>query len=507
MQKTNYSTNILIKDLVSSIVVFLVAVPLCLGIAVACGLPASTGLISGIIGGVFISFFSGCSLLVSGPAAGLVAIVVGIVQKHGIEYLGLIVFAGGIVQLIFGFLKIGLWFRAVAPSVIHGMLSGIGIIIFASQFHVMLDDLPKKETMENILSIPQAVMKGVFPLDGSNHHIAAMIGIITITIIVLWNYLPEKIKIIPGAIVAVIVSTLITVKFSLPIKCVCISSNLLDGIHFLDFKKLPEIFDWQITVEILALAFIASAETLFSAVAIEQLSSKAKTDYNKEIIAQGIGNSIAGLLGVLPITAVIVRSAANVNAGAQTRVSPILHGVWIFLFVFFFPEILSKIPRACLAALLVYTGYKLVNLKIIKELLRFGKIQLIIYFATIITIVSTSLLEGILIGILISVGKLISDLTQIDIQVLESNNAINVHIQGNVSFITLPKLVSSLDQVPRKKEVHVNVDKISYIDHACIEFLDSWEKRYESEGGKVFNKWDELEKLVFRKSKNQTIQT
>ena len=208
------------QDLLASVVVFLVALPLCMGISIASGMPPAAGLVSGIVGGIVIGLLSGCPLQVSGPAAGLAVIVYEIVQKQGAATLGVVVLLAGLIQVVAGLLKAGQIFRAISPSVIFGMLAGIGILIFGAQFHVMVDDKPRSDGLKNLISIPEAIYKGLFPVEGSTHHIAAYIGVATILIVVLWTrFAPKKVKWIPGALIAVAAATAISWALALPIRC------------------------------------------------------------------------------------------------------------------------------------------------------------------------------------------------------------------------------------------------------------------------------------------------
>ena len=188
------------KDFLASIVVFLVALPLCMGIAIASGVPPALGLITGIVGGLVVGFLAGSPLQVSGPAAGLAVVVYQAVQDHGLAALGVIILGAGAIQLAAGLLKIGQWFRAISPSVIHGMLAGIGVLIFCSQFHVMVDDAPRANGIQNLISIPESIYKGLFPFDGSTHHIAAAIGLLTIVSLLAWNrFKPAQLRMVPAA--------------------------------------------------------------------------------------------------------------------------------------------------------------------------------------------------------------------------------------------------------------------------------------------------------------------
>ena len=223
----SYMNSVTIRhDLLSSVVVFLVALPLCLGIAIASGAPPAAGLITGIVGGIVVGAFSGCPLQVSGPAAGLAVLVYEIVQKQGFGKLGIVVLIAGILQIAAGLLKAGQIFRAISPSVIFGMLAGIGVLIFGAQFHVMVDDQPRASGLKNLMSIPESIMKGLVPVDGSVHHIAAYVGVGTILILILWTqFAPARVKWIPGALVAVAFATAVSALLSLPIRYVQLSDN------------------------------------------------------------------------------------------------------------------------------------------------------------------------------------------------------------------------------------------------------------------------------------------
>ena len=498
----NYSINELKNDFFASLVVVLVAVPLCLGISIASGMPPEAGLISGIIGGIIVGSLSGCPLQVSGPAAGLVAIVFEIIQEHGADHLGAVLLFAGFIQVIAGLLKLGPWFRAVSPAVIQGMLAGIGILILSSQFHVMVDDLPKHSGIENIISLPKAFLKGVVPMDTSVHHLAAFVGLITICGMFLWKITFKKLTSIPSALVGVLTATVVSYFLKYPIKYVSIPDNLYQAIRFPSLESFSCLLSWEVLVEALTVAFIASAESLLTSTAVDKMQTNHRTNYNKEIIAQGVGNSLAGLVGALPITGVIVRSSANVTAGAKTRVSSFLHGIWILLFVIYFSGLLKVIPTASLAAILVYTGYKLIDLNAIKDLARIGKWEIIIYFTTLLVIVMDSLLEGVLVGIVLSVIKLLYDFSRLAVQANEdlNSNTVHVYIEGNATFINLPNFAEALEKIKFGKNVFIHFEKLLHIDHASLEFLMNWEKQYMANGGIVTIKWDEIETKFYNKT-------
>lgn len=441
------------RDFLSSVVVFLVALPLCLGIAIASGVPAekaaAVGVITGVIGGLVVGSLGGSPLQVSGPAAGLSVLVYELIQKFGWETLGLIVLIAGVMQLVAGLLRLGQWFRAVSPAVIYGMLAGIGVLIFASQFHIMLDDKPKSTGLENLLSLPEAVWKGIVPSREVTHDDAARIGLLTIVLLVLWKPLtPKWLHLVPPALVAVVVATTTTVLLRLPIKQIMVPSNLLDVVQFPVFDMDTLLTDWwPLLAASASLAFIASAETLLSATAVDKMHQGPRTQYDRELAAQGIGNVLAGLVGVLPLTGVIVRSATNVEAGARTRLSTMLHGIWLLCFVCFFPSVLRQIPTACLAALLVYTGYKLINPQAIRVLWSYGLGEVFIYGVTILTIVVTDLLTGVLVGIGLCIAKLIWTLSRFKVRLVEERELgrATLYLRGAATFLRLPKLAGRIE--------------------------------------------------------------
>lgn len=497
-------------DLLASVVVFLVALPLCMGIAIASGVPAenaaAVGIISGIVGGIVVGLLAGSPLLITGPAAGLSMLVYELVQEFGWERIGLIVLLSGTFQVVAGLLRLGQWFRAVSPAVIHGMLAGIGVLILVSQFHIMLDDSPRRSGIENITSMPEAIYRGIVPSNNTTHDDAARIGILTIAIIVFWKLLaPGKLKVVPAPLVAVAIATLATVALDLPIKQVSLPDNLLSAVTLPAVAELDTLSAWQpLLLAAASIAFIASAETLLSASAVDQMHRGPRTRYDRELVAQGVGNMASGFLGALPMTGVIVRSAANVEAGARSNKSEILHGVWLLLFVCVFPFILRWVPTASLAAILVYTGYKLVDVKVIRSLLQFGKSEVAIYAATMIVIVAEDLLTGVLTGIALSVIKLVVTFSYLGVRTEDdpTRKRTALYLEGTATFLRLPKLAAALDAVPADRELHIHFEHLDYIDHACLDLLMSWEKQHEATGGSLVIDWESLTARFHEYGKN-----
>jgi MFS superfamily sulfate permease-like transporter len=483
------------RDFLASIVVFLVALPLCMGIAIASGAPPAAGLITGIVGGLLVGSLGGSPLQVSGPAAGLAVIVFEIIQREGMGTLGVIVLAAGAIQLAAGLLKLGQWFRAVSPAVIHGMLAGIGVLIFAGQFHVMLDDAPRGSGLANLLALPEAVWKGLAPGQGATHREAALIGLLTIAVIAGWKGLaPRRLQVIPGALLAVVAATGVTAALGWPIRQVDVQSNVFTAIQFPSLHAAGQLLDGRILVAALGLAFVASAETLLCAAAVDKMHGGPRTQYDRELTAQGVGNLVCGLLGALPMTGVIVRSAANVEAGARTRLSAILHGAWLLLFVAALPGVLGMIPTASLAALLVFTGYKLVDLKRFRELRSFGRGEVAIYLATLGMIVVADLLTGVLVGVAISAAKLLYTFSHLEVETTDrpDQNATIMRLRGAATFVRLPALAAGLDRVSPRTDLHVHLEELTYIDHACLDLLVNWERQRVAAGGRLIIDWDVL---------------
>lgn len=498
------------KDFLASIVVFLVALPLCMGVAIASGVSPAAGLIAGIVGGLLVGAIGGAPFQVSGPAAGLTVMVFEIVQRSGIEVLALCIIIAGAAQVAAGALGYGLWFRAVSPAVIRGMLSGIGMLILVSQFHVMVDHAPLGSGLKNIMALPAAIKSGLIPMDGTSHHRAAQIGTLTILAIVAWKWLvPKKLQIIPAPLVGVTLGTVVTILSHAPIKLVSLPDSLVESIRLPSFSSLAGLLDGQILLAGLALAFVASAETLLCATAVDLMHRGPRTKYDRELMAQGGANMLCGVLGALPITGVIVRSAANVEAGARTRASTIMHGMWLLLFVAALPFVLRAIPTAALAAVLVFTGYKLIDFKALKELREFGKGEVAIFLVTFFMIVVADLLTGVLVGVGFSAAKLLHTFSHLEIRVDDqlAQGRTNMWLRGSATFIRLPILASALERVPPSTELHVHFDRLDYIDHACMDLLMNWEKQHEATGGRLVIDWDFLTARFHREEQESAADT
>jgi len=466
-----------------------------MGIAIASGVPPALGILTGIIGGIVVGTMSGSPLQVSGPAAGLSVVVFEMVHKFGVEMLAPILLLAGLLQLIGGWLKLGRWFRAISPAVIYGMLSGIGILIIAGQFHVMVDDKPRSSGMANLIAIPESLWKGLYPQDGTVHHLAAFIGVLTLASILLWNrFKPGKLKVIPGSLVGVVAGTVAAHLLHFPIKRVVLPANLFESFRIPDAGSIGHLADPTIILSAVTIAVVASAETLLSAAAVDRMQNGPPTNYDRELSAQGVGNALCGIFGALPMTGVIVRSSANVNAGAKTRLSAIMHGVWLLALVWFFPGVLMLIPTASLAAILVFTGFKLVEIHRIKKLAQYGKFPVVIYAATILGIVGKDLLTGVTIGLALAIVKLLYKATMLRVDVAHSDETgrVDVTLHGMATFLRLPKLHEVFDRLPPDSVIHLHIENVHYIDHTCFDMLQSAAAQRAEQGGAVVAPWDQL---------------
>lgn len=509
------------EDFLASIVVFLVALPLCIGIAVAVGVSPARALITGIIGGIVVGYFAGSPLQVSGPAAGLFVIVADLLAKgqqsflsrasagsvseaeavsYSLMVLGTSVFLAGLMQIVAGRLRFGQWFRAVSPAVIKGMLAGIGILIVVSQFHVMLDHVAlwngekAHGGLQYMATIPQAMMKCFSADTSANHHLAALTGLITIVLIVGWPLVaPARLRVLPAALIGISGATLFANLNGLEVQMLNVSANMFSETTLPTSASWFMLFSDPIVITgAIVIALVASAETLLCATAVDQLHSGVRTNYDKELTAQGIGNVLCGLVGALPMTGVIVRSSANVNSGARTRLSAMLHGFWLLIFVAAFPFVLSYIPRAALGALLVHIGIKLVNIRQIRSLWDTSRSEVAIFLITLTVIVVEDLLVGVVVGILLSAAKLLYRFSHLELNLVKQDNIVRLQMEGAATFLRLPQLASKLESVSDSAELHVDFEHLTYIDHACLDLLMNWARQHEGTGGNLIIDWSSL---------------
>ena len=494
--KNYFSQGLFGRDLLGSVVVFLVALPLCMGIAIASGVPPAAGLITGIVGGLVVGFISGSPLQVSGPAAGLAVLVFELVRTHGIAALGPVILLAGLIQVAAGLCRVGIWFRMTSPAVVAGMLSGIGILIVASQAHVMLDASPAAKGLQNFAAWPGALMAA---FDGGTGKAALAVGIATIVIMLAWEKLrPAKLKFVPGALLAVVAVTGVVQMAGIGVKKVDVPSNLFLAITLPTWTGLADVFDPTLLIAAVTFAFIASAETLLSAAAVDRMHNGERTRYDRELTAQGIGNMLCGFLGALPMTGVIVRSAANVQAGSATRGATIMHGALLLVFAMLLPWLLRMTPVSCLAGILVYTGVKMVNLGQVKDLATYGKGTAAIYLATTIAIVATDLLAGVIIGFGLSLFRLalLSSKLKIGLQDHATPGEASLHLEGSATFLKVPSMARTLERVPNNTRLTLVLDRLLHVDQACLEMLREWSRNASTRGCELVVDWKALDARV-----------
>lgn len=478
-------------DLPAGLTVFLVALPLCLGIALASGAPPHAGILSGIVGGLIVSMVSGSQLGVSGPAAGLTSVVAISIAGFGdFRVFLLAVFFAGIFQLLFGLLKLGTVANYFPSAVIKGMLAAIGIILISKQIPMALGyDQPDfwTEGFINLFNTNDFYMH----LSNFYHHFSISVFTLSVISLVMLGYcaplFKSKLKWLPLPLVIVIFGVSMNVfllayvpEWALkPTQIVNIPANIFGGIVVPDLSGVwshPQVFKDGFTISLLA-----SLETLLCVEAIDKLDpQKRKTPINKELVAQGLGNMACGLIGALPITAVIVRGAANVDAGGRTRLSAFTHGWFLLFAVLMIPSLLNRIPFASLAAILLVTGYNLAKPSLFRQMFRLGWNQFLPFIITIFTILATDLLEGVAIGLAISVYFLVRNNFKAE-YVIEGHRALEtehyyIKLNSMVTFLNKVNLQKALYQAPAYSVLTIDGTGSRFIDYDVLEMISEFEK-------------------------------
>ncbi|BAL91814.1 putative sulphate transporter and carbonic anhidrase [Actinoplanes missouriensis 431] len=469
-------TQLLRRDLPASIVVFLIAIPLSLGIAAASGAPLLAGLVAAVVGGIVAGALGGAPLQVSGPAAGLTVIVAGTVANFGFAGTAAIVAVAGLIQIILGASRMGRAALALSPAVVHGMLAGIGLVIALSQIHVMLGGAPQSSAWQNLRELPTQIAE--------HHGVAAMLGAFTVAILILWPRLEKilhvKLSLLPAALVAVVSMTALASVIGADVERVNLPDEPLAG---LIRPAWPDAPLREILVAVVTIALVASVESLLSAVAVDRMHDGPRANLNRELVGQGAANTVSGLLGGLPVTGVIVRSSTNVAAGARTRASAIMHGVWIAAFVLFFAGLLETIPMAVLAAVLIVVGLRLVSLAQIRTYARHRELPT--YLVTLLGVVLTDLLTGVALGMITAAVMILWRLTRCEIRrVQQGPGQWQVTITGTLSFVESARLIRELGALPPAAEVELELH-LDYLDHGAFETVRDWREGYERTGGRV----------------------
>lgn len=437
----------------------------------ASGVPAELGLITGIVGGLVVGFLPGSSLQVSGPAAGLTVLVFEAVQEFGLGVLGAVVLLAGLVQLALGAMKFGRFFRAITVAVVQGMLAGIGLVLIFGQLYTMAGVEQPRSGIDKILGVPHLVTE----IATSSQALTAFaIGAGTIAVLVLWKKLPAQAQLLPAPLAAVALATVATTVAGWSVPRVEVQ-GLLSAIQPPGMSDFASLGSLAALGTVLAFALIASAESLFSAAAVDRMHDGPRTDFDKELMAQGVGNAICGVLGALPLTAVIVRSSANVQAGAKTKLSRILHGLWLVLFAALLPAAIGVIPLAALAGVLVHAGCKLVPVKDLLPLWRTHRGEALVLAVTAIAIITTNMFEGVLLGIGLAVIKSAWETSHIQLDTHETTDGrLLVTLTGSATFLRLPRMLETLEALPHDKPVELDLSELRHLDHACRITLENW---------------------------------
>jgi MFS superfamily sulfate permease-like transporter len=478
------------SDFASGLVVFLVALPLCLGIAMASGAPLFSGIISGVIGGVVVGFLSQSHISVSGPAAGLTAIVLTAITDLGSFNLFLTaVFIAGIIQLILGYIKAGTISNFFPTNVIEGMLAGIGIIIIMKQ-------LPHAIGFDSDFEGDQSFLQS----DGNNSITSLLsifdfiqigsiiIAVISLFVLIIWDKVPvlKRLKLIPGALVAVVLGIIVNELFirsgshfaigkehlvSLPAP-----ASLDDFQQIIVFPDFTGIMNQKVWLVGITIAIVASIETLLCIEAADRMDvHKRYTDTNVELKAQGVGNILSSLIGGLPMTSVVVRSSANSTAGAKSKLSAIIHGVLLFVSVITIPLLLNKIPLATLAAVLLLVGYKLAKPATFIHFWKKGKYQFIPFIATLIAVVFTDLLKGVVLGMIISIIFVLKgNLKRAYVFRKEEyidGDVIHIDLAQEVSFLNKADIKETLKNIPNNSKVIIDASDTVYIAHDILDLI------------------------------------
>lgn len=488
-KKINLFAN-LNSDFAAGLVVFLVALPLCLGIAMASGAPLFSGIISGVVGGIVVGYLSQSHISVSGPAAGLTAIILtAVTDFKAFDVFLLAAFLAGAIQLILGFVKAGSISNYFPNNVIEGMLAGIGIIIILKQ-------LPHAVGYDTDFEGDEAF----FQTDGNNTFSSLLgyfdyiqlgsivITLISLAILISWDKLPalKKLKLIPGALVAVVVGVILNEIFTVSGSTLAIQKEHLVSLpiptSFEEFKNIiitpnfSSITNQKVWVVALTIAIVASIETLLCIEAADRMDfQKRYTNPNVELKAQGIGNMISSLLGGLPMTSVVVRTSANNNAGAKSKMATIIHGFLLLISVLAIPSILNKIPLATLAAILLLVGYKLAKPATFLHFWHYGKYQFVPFIATLLAVVFTDLLKGVALGIIISIIFVLrGNLKRAYIfrkEEYEDGDIIHIDLAQEVSFLNKAAIKSTLAKIPENSKVIIDAKDTVYIAHDVLDLI------------------------------------
>ncbi|WP_051338031.1 SulP family inorganic anion transporter [Streptomyces flavidovirens] len=469
-------------DLSASISVFLIALPLSLGIALATGAPLQAGLVAAAVGGLVVGRFGGAPLQVSGPAAGLTVVTADLIQQYGWRTTCAITVLAGTAQLGLSAVRVARSALAVSPAIVHGMLAGIGATIALAQLHIVLGGSPESSAIDNVRVLPAQL--------ADLHPAALSVSGLTLAVLMLWPRIPGRagriVRRVPAALAAVAAATAVATFAGLSLPRVDLPSWRSHAL-----PELPEGPVLGILAAVLTVTLVASVESLLSAVAVDKLVAArkkpqiriARANLDRELAGQGAANITSGALGGLPITGVAVRSAANVSAGAVSRHSTMLHGLWIVVAALLLVPVLDLIPLAALAALVMFIGIQLVNITHVRTVTRHR--EMLVYAVTMAAVVFAGVLEGVAIGVAVAVAVALHRLAKTRITVeTTADGAHHVQVRGQLTFLAVPRLSRALNQVPHGADAVVELDG-SFMDHAAYETLQDWRDAHAAQGARV----------------------
>ncbi|GAA2581853.1 bifunctional SulP family inorganic anion transporter/carbonic anhydrase [Streptomyces lienomycini] len=468
-------------DLSAAIAVFLIALPLSLGIALATGAPLQAGLVAAAVGGIVAGRIGGCPLQVSGPAAGLTVVTADLIQRYGWRTTCAITVLAGLAQLGLGCLRVARSALAVSPAIVHGMLAGIGVTIAVAQLHIVLGGTPQSSVPDNLVALP-AQLANLHPAD-------VAVSVLTLTLLLLWPRVPGRagrlLGKLPAALIAVAGATAVAALTGLRLPKVDLPSW---SSHAL--ATLPDGPVLGLVAAVLTTTLVCSVQSLLGAVAVDKLVAARpaltgrvkRSDLDRELLGQGAANIVSGSLGGLPIAGVAVRSSANVAAGAVSRNSTMVHGVLVVIAALLMVPALELIPLASLAALVMTVGFKMVSLNHIRTVTRHREV--LVYAVTTCGVVFLGVLEGVALGIAVAVGVALHRLTRTRITHDDMEGVHHVHVRGQLTFLAVPRLSRVLHQVPHGADAVVELDG-SFMDHAAYETLQDWQKTHTAQGGSV----------------------
>ncbi|MEI7994326.1 MAG: solute carrier family 23 protein [Methylococcaceae bacterium] len=481
------------SDFKSGFMVFLIALPLCLGVSLASGFPPSAGIITAIIGGLLVSRISGSYLTINGPAAGLIVVVLAAVQglgegdaMAGYRYTLAAIVMASFLQILMGVFKMGQLSSFFPNSVVHGMLAAIGIIIIATQTHVMLGATPESGSLFSIITqIPHSLLN--MKLD------IVLISFLGLLTLIIWPLTGSR---IPAPVIVVLIGVVFASHFDLAQKAttggsgylISVPDNFLASFYVPDFSKLFTVTFWE---AVLSISLVGSLESLLVTTAVDKLDPyQRSSDLDRDLTAIGIGNVVAGLVGGLPMIAEIIRSSENVHNSAKTAWSNFFHGLLLLVFVVLFAGLMQRIPMASLAALLVYTGYRLASPKTFAHALDVGKDQLFMFVVTIIGVLATDLLIGVTLGLVVKLaidlmrGVWLSNLFKIHFTVQQKDNTtLVVKLSGSALVSNFLPLKKALAKLEPGKTIIFDFTNGYLIDHTVMDYINSYMQKHESMGG------------------------